>query len=442
MEPSFSSRNGRLVWSGVDCVDLAERFGTPVYVLSEDILRERAGILKRAFLDKWERVRVAYAGKAFLTLAMARLADRLGLALDVVSGGELDTALEAGFPPERIFFHGSAKTRAELEFALSCGVGRIIVDGLEELDFLETLAREKRTPQGGKVAILLRCAPGVDSHTHQYISTGGLDSKFGFPLSGEAIERAVTQACASDVLDLKGYHFHIGSQIYENASHVMAVGNVIDRAASIRDKFGFCPSELNMGGGFGIPMAEGDAEPALESFTDAMMDELERRCNQHGLARPEAIIEPGRWIVGPAGITLYTVQTVKEIAGIKTYVSVDGGMADNPRPALYGAHYTACVANRMDEPATEMATLAGRYCESGDVLIENWKAPRVKRGDIVAVLQTGAYNFSMASNYNRVPRPGVLLVSGGESEWIVRPQTWRDVSRDDRIPERLRGAGE
>ena len=421
-------------FGGWDTVELAGRFGTPLYVVSERMIRERCGAVRETFLNRWENVFAVYAGKAFLPLAMCKIVQSEGLGLDLVSGGELYTALAAGVPPENTFFHGNGKTREELRFALSAGVGRIVVDGMSELETLE----EEAAAAGKQPSILFRVAPGVDAHTHKYILTGHTGSKFGFPLSGDSLKEAVRRACASERLRLKGFHFHIGSQIFENTSHVMAVEIMTQTMAGFKRELGFVTEELNMGGGYGVEFSPDGETPRIDSFTDAMMGALEEKCRTAGISRPRVIIEPGRWIVSEAGITLYTVQAIKAIDGIVTYASVDGGMTDNPRPSLYGAKYWAVAAGKMDLEASDTVTVAGRCCESGDILIENLKTPPLERGDLLAVLNTGAYTFSMASNYNRLPRPAVVLVSEGRADVIVPRQSYEDLLRGEVLPDHLR----
>ncbi len=428
------NEKGHFLFGGWDTVELAGRFGTPLYVLSEEKIRERCRAVRSTFLNRWENVFAVYAGKAFLPLAMCKIVQSEGLGLDLVSGGELYTALAAGFPPESTFFHGNSKTKEELRFALSSGVGRIVVDGMSELETLE----EEAAAAGKQPAILFRVTPGVDAHTHKYILTGHTGSKFGFPLAGDSLKEAVRRACASERLRLKGFHFHIGSQIFENTSHVMAVEIMTQTMAGFKRELGFVTEELNMGGGYGVEFAPDGETPRIDSFTDAMMRALEEKCRTAGIPRPRVIIEPGRWIVSEAGITLYTVQAMKTIDGIVTYASVDGGMTDNPRPSLYGAKYWAVAAGKMDQEATATVTVAGRCCESGDILIENLKTPPLERGDPLAVLNTGAYTFSMASNYNRLPRPAVVLVSEGKADVIVARQSYEDLLRGEVLPDHLR----
>jgi diaminopimelate decarboxylase len=427
-------------------VELARKFGTPLYVIDESVLRARCAEIRETFLSKWPNTEAYYASKAFLTTAMARVAEQEGLGLDVVSGGELFTALAARFPPSRIVMHGNAKSERELRAALSSGVGRIVADGIMELELLARVA----AGTGQRPAILIRVAPGVNPSTHSHLVTGHIGSKFGLPIEGNFLENAVKFALASPHLALKGFHFHVGSQIFENGSHVESVRRVVALAEKMKAVLGFETEELSLGGGFGVgkfPDVSGcpgipSAEPhvSLRFFTDAMMETLTRECASRGLAIPAVSIEPGRWVVAEAGITLYTVETVKRLPGV-TYAGVDGGMPDNPRPSLYQAAYEGVLANKIGLPPgelTEKVTIAGKCCETGDILIESLTLPRVDRGDILAVFNTGAFNFSMASNYNRLPRPAVVFVKDGQADVVVARQTEEDLLRGDSVPERLR----
>lgn len=433
MAESGVSRKENFYFGGWDTADLAATYGTPLYVYSEEDIRSRCREARSAFMERYPGSLVVYAGKAFLTTAMCKIIESEGLGLDVVSGGELHTALAANFPMKRVFFHGNSKADEELRYAAEAEVGRIVADGPSELERIEKTAGQT----GKKMNVLLRVTPGVDADTHRYILTGHAGSKFGFPLSGEVLAETVKKYMGSEFITLKGFHFHIGSQIFENRSHVMAVEILVKAMADLYSSTGFAAEELNMGGGFGVEFDPRQNSPALDSFTDAMMEALASGCKKEGLPIPGAIIEPGRWIVSEAGITLYTVQEVKHTDGI-TYAAVDGGMTDNPRPALYGAKYHAVVPGKMDMDLSETVTVAGKCCESGDIVIEGLKSPPLVRGDLLAVLNTGAYTFSMASSYNRLPRPAAVLVSPGRADIIAKRQTWDDMVRWDIIPEHLK----
>jgi diaminopimelate decarboxylase len=416
-------KDGHLVFDGCDLVDLARRHGTPLYVMSETSIRSRLRELKTSFMDRWPGSLAVYASKAFQTLDICRMVAAEGLGLDVVSGGELYAAQKAGFPMERVYLHGNGKTEAELVMAVSLGVGRIVVDNLDELEALDRIAREA----GKRQPILFRITPGVDSHTHEFVATGRIDSKFGIPLDPAVRDAYVGRALAMEGIELLGFHFHVGSQLLENESHLMAIRVLLDFVEEVRQAYGFAARELNLGGGFGVPYTRTDPDRDLAYFTDAMMEEVESGCRERGLSLPRVVIEPGRWIVAESGITLYTVTSVKEIPGVKTYVAVDGGMPDNPRPALYGAKYEAVVANRAAEKAGPSLTIAGKCCETGDILIRDIALPLPRRGDLIAVFTTGAYCHSMASNYNRLPRPAVVMVAGGRDRLSVRRETHEDL---------------
>lgn len=416
-----------LKFSGADVVQLAAKYGTPLYVVSEDYIVDRCSEIREDFLNRYENTMAVYASKAFLTKEMARIINREGLGMDVVSGGELYTAIKVDFPLDKIVFHGNNKTPHELELAIANGVGRIVVDNLYELYMIEEIAKAYNEV----VNILFRVSPGVNSHTHKYIQTGQVDSKFGIPLSGGYILSAVEEAMNCKYVDLKGFHFHVGSQLHENESHIKAVKVLVELMNTLKKSLGFVTEELNTGGGYGIHYSgEGDRKP-LSYFTDAIMEELESGCSKYNFKSPRVIIEPGRWIVGEAGITVYTIGSIKEIPGVRTYVGIDGGMTDNPRPSLYEARYEGIVANKVSEELTNIVTIAGKCCESGDILIWDLKVPDIEPGDILAVMSTGAYNYSMASNYNRIPKPAVVMVSKGKDRLIVKRETYDDIMRNE-----------
>ncbi|MHB8757114.1 MAG: diaminopimelate decarboxylase, partial [Bacillota bacterium] len=376
-----------------------------------------------------------YAGKAFLVMAMARLIDQEGLGLDVVSGGELQTALAAGFPPENITFHGSNKTPEEIRLGLEAGVGHFVVDNLEELNLIEEMAPRRRSAP--RPRILLRITPGVQAHTHDYMATGVEDSKFGFTLrEGIALE-AARRAAASRRVALTGFACHIGSQILEVEPSRLAATRMMEFAAEVRAKTGFTASEIDLGGGMGVRYTAEDDPPTIDEYVGASADTIKAQAKRLGLPLPKLIFEMGRYLTADAGTTLYTVGGIKRIPGIRTYASVDGGMTDNPRLALYGAIYDAVLADRVNRAATRVYAIAGRNCESGDMLIWRAKLPTLKAGDTLAVLCTGAYNYAMASHYNRVPNPAVVFVRKGQVDLIVRRETYADVMANDILPERM-----
>lgn len=429
---------GHLSIGGADTTELAARFGTPLYVMDEQYIRDMCAAYSKAIrTDYGGNGLVLYASKAFSCMAIYRIAEQEGIGVDVVSGGELYTALKAGFPAEKICLHGNNKLATELSLAVESGVGLIAVDSYTELDKLDALCAEK----GKRQEILLRINPGVEAHTHRFIQTAKTDSKFGFSVADGTAEKITAYALKKEHLDLKGYHCHIGSQIFEKQSFALAAEKMLGFMAEMRDKLGFTASVLNLGGGYGIWYAEGDAQQSVSDYTAylrTVIGAVKASAARFTMPEPYLLIEPGRSIVGEAGITLYTVGAIKDIPGVKKYVAVDGGMFDNPRYALYQAKYTAILANRAKEPATERVSVAGKCCESGDIVCADVDLPAAKEGDILAVLSTGAYNYSMASNYNRNAVPPVVLVKNGKADYIVKPQSYEDIVRNDVIPESLR----
>ncbi len=419
---------GHLTVGGVDAVALAREYGTPAYLLCEDVIRENCRTYLRAARESFGADALPlYASKALCFTGVYRLVAEEGLGVDCVSGGELYTARKAGFPAERIYFHGNNKTDADLQMALDMGVGTIVADNTEELDALDALAEKACRVQ----KILLRITPGIDPHTHRAISTGHVDSKFGSAIAtGQAL--AITRhALSKKHLALAGFHCHVGSQIFDvdpfrDAAHIM-----LQFIADVKADTGFCAQELNLGGGLGVPYTEDDRRVDYAAVIAELGGIVRTRSAELGITAPRIILEPGRSLVAAAGVTLYTVGSVKEIPGFRNYVSIDGGMPDNPRYALYQSQYTALVANRAAEPRDYVATVAGRCCESGDLIGEGMKLQRPVRGDILAVLTTGAYNYAMASNYNRLPRPPVVMIGGGKARLAVRRETLEDLVRND-----------
>ncbi len=412
-------------FSGCDTVQLAKEYGTPLYVMSEDIIMERLNEIKKSFSERYPNVQAYYASKAFLTKEMARIIKREGFGLDVVSGGELYTAKAVDFPTDKIMFHGNNKTPDEIKMALENKVGRFVSDSIDEIQLINSIAEQ----MGAKADILIRVTPGVDSHTHKYIATANIDSKFGMPIP--LLNEAVKLALELKSINLKGFHFHVGSQLLENTSHLMAVEIILSLIKDIKEELGYTAQELNLGGGFGIKYTKEDDIKKLSYFIDPMMNIIENFCIENSITRPKIYIEPGRWIVGEAGITLYKVGSIKEIPGIRTYAGIDGGLPDNPRPALYQARYEGVVANKADCSCEEQATIAGKCCESGDILIWDLKVPKLQSGDILAVKSTGAYNYSMASNYNRIPKPAVVMLRKGKSRLIVKRETYEDILKNE-----------
>ncbi len=424
---------GHLTIGGCDTIELVKKFGSPLYVMDEEHIREICRDYYQSFTARYPNTEVIYASKAFTNAAMVTIIKQENLGLDVVSGGELFTALKAGFSPERIYFHGNNKSVDEIEYGIRSKVGRFVVDNLDELETVNKIADKL----GARVKALLRIQPGIEAHTHEYIQTGQIDSKFGMAIAtGQALE-IVKKAFKSEAVDVKGIHCHIGSQIFEIDSFRHTVEVMMEFLKQIKDETGVSLSELDLGGGFGIYYKEGDQPAPVGLFAQIIMKTAQEKAQQYNMHVPKIIVEPGRSIVGTAGATLYTVGTIKHIPGIRTYVAVDGGMGDNPRPALYQAKYEAMIANKGHLEAEELVSITGKCCESGDMLIWDIELPKAESGDILAVSSTGAYNYSMSSNYNRLPKPAVVLVNDGYADLIVERETYNDLIRNDLLPERL-----
>lgn len=423
-----SNDKGHLTIGGVDAVDLANKYGTPLYVMDERTIRGHCRTFQQSIDDNYGGKGLAvYASKAFNCKEMCRIIKDEGLGIDVVSGGELYTALSVDFPPKKIVFHGNNKTEEEIKLALESGVGRIVVDNLTELRTIEKMAAELNKNPG----VMIRIKPGIDAHTHNFIRTGQIDSKFGFALeTGEAFE-AIKEVLEQKNVTLKGVHCHIGSQIFEIDPFKAAAEVMLGFMAKVKKELSYEIKELNLGGGFGIRYLIDDDAKLYKTFMEQVSVTVKETCKRLGLNIPFIMIEPGRSIVGPAGTTLYTVGAVKTIPGIRNYVSVDGGMTDNPRYILYQSEYSIAVANKIDKPSDYIATIAGRCCESGDLVQEDAKIQTPEPGDILAVFCTGAYNYSMASNYNRVPRPPVVMIKDGESRVIIKGESYEDLVKND-----------
>ncbi|MBS4031214.1 MAG: diaminopimelate decarboxylase [Clostridiales bacterium] len=431
------NEQGHLEIGGCDTVELVKEFGTPLYVMDEELIRKNCAEYRDTFKRIYPNSQVVYAGKAFLTTAMCRLVDEEDMGLDVTSGGEIFTALQAGFPAQKMIFHGNNKSPEEIKMALAHGVGRFVVDSFAELDLLE----ETAGAVGKRADIYLRIKPGVEAHTHHYIQTGQLDSKFGLGLSDGQAMTAVKIVAKLKNVELRGIHCHIGSQIFDLKPFQLAASVMMDFIAEIKKKTGTVIKELDLGGGFGIRYLEEDSPYSLAEFVEMIAATVKEKATELGLPLPKLFVEPGRSIVGEAGTTLYTVGSEKNVPGIRKYVSVDGGMMDNLRTALYEAKYAAVVANRKDKEPTEVVSIAGKACESGDMLIWDITLPVLQRGDILAVLSTGAYHYSMANNYNRFPRPPVVFVGNGKADVVVARESYEDIVRNDIIPARLRNSG-
>jgi diaminopimelate decarboxylase len=428
--PDTASVNaqGHLTIGGCSALDLADEHGTPVYILDEATLRNRCRSFVQEFSQRCPDVQVLYASKAYINPALARLFDEEGLGLDVVSGGELAVARAADFPLEKVYFHGNNKTPDELEEAVKLGIGRVVVDSFHELDLLNRIAADAGKSQN----ILIRVSPGIDPHTHAYTTTGIIDSKFGFSIQTGDAARAIRQALAAPNLDLRGLHFHLGSPIFELEPYQAATDLVLRFAAGFREE-GLELQEFSPGGGFAIAYTRDQQPPAIAEYAKAIVETLEATCNELGLARPALLVEPGRSIIGPAGVALYRIGAIKDIPGVRKYVSVDGGMGDNIRPALYQASYEVLSAGKADQPDSEKVTIAGKYCESGDVLASDIMLPTAEPGDIIAIPAAGAYCPSMASNYNLNPRPPMVLVKDGQSRVIRRRESYQDLMLCDLV---------
>ena len=417
---------GHLVLGGCDVVDLVADHGTPLYVYDEATLQGTAQAYTKAFRDRHPETQVLYACKAFINVGLAQLLSGYGLGFDVVSGGEAAVLQRAGVPPEGVYFHGNNKSPQELREALEWGMGRIVVDSFHELGLLEELAGAAGMVQ----PVLIRVSPGVDPHTHHHTTTGVLDSKFGIPMETGQAQEAVRRAMAAPHLELRGLHFHLGSPIFELEPYVRAIDITLRFASRMREE-GLELQEFSPGGGFAIAYTEADDPPSPEAYAEAIVGALAEGCHELDMPAPSLAVEPGRAMAGPAGVALYTVGAIKEVPGIRTYVSVDGGMGDNIRPALYDARYEALVANRALERATQTVTVAGKYCESGDILIRDALLAPVQAGDIIALPAAGAYSPAMASTYNVNGRPAIVLVGGGQAQVLRRRESYADLMAND-----------
>ncbi len=422
-------RSGHLVIGGVDTVALAREVGTPYYLFDGATLRGQCRAFTGEFRRRYPETTVIYACKAFINRPLAILLGGEGLGFDVVSGGELSIVAAAGVPAERLYFHGNNKSREELAQALAAGLGCVVLDNFHELDMLEELA----AGTGKKQKVLFRLTPGIDPHTHKFTTTGIVDSKFGFSLVGGQAEALVARLVKSRSLRLEGIHFHLGSPIFEMEPYEKAIPVVLEFAARMRQEYGFALDELSVGGGFAVTYVREKPAPPVADYAEAIARALKEGCRRFKLKEPRLVIEPGRSIVGRAGVSVYSVGAIKTIPGVRTYVGVDGGMADNIRPAIYGAKYEALVANKPEAPGTQTVTVAGKFCESGDILVTDVSLPELQAGDILAMPAAGAYCLSMASNYNSSFKPPVVLVEGGKSRILRRRETAEDLMRCDLV---------
>lgn len=423
-KPYEVNQNGELTIGGVTATELASQYQTPLYVYDVNHMRQQMRAFKAVFMKRKLDYAVSYASKAFATVAMYEVAAQEDVHLDVVSGGEIQTALAANYPMNHVSFNGNNKSVAELEMAVDSGLGTIILDNFYELDILHDVLSERDKKQD----VLLRITPGVEAHTHDYISTGQTDSKFGFDVASGQAYTALQKAIADPYINVLGVSAHIGSQIFDVTGFQMAAAKLVD----LVHEWGFDPQVINTGGGFGIRYTEDDKPLPATEFVEAIIDTITEKTTSYGMSMPAIWIEPGRAIVGPAGYNIYTIGAKKDVPGIRTYLSVDGGMGDNIRPALYEAKYEAVLANNPQAPTEQVVRVAGKYCESGDVLVWQQELPKTKPGDVLAVLATGAYGYSMASNYNRNPRPAVVFVEDSHSQLVVERETYTDMIRLDK----------
>lgn len=424
-------RNNTLYFGGINTVELAKKYNTPLYIIDERILTDKIRDLKENFLNKYDNVKVLYASKAFLNTAICKIIKKEGIGLDVVSNGELYTALNANMSPDDIIFHGNNKSIDELKMAIDNNVSRIIVDSMDELEDIIYLTNKLQK----STDIMFRITPDVRGKTHDYISTGQKDSKFGIPL--EFIIEACKTAINSEYINLKGLHFHTGSQLFSNESHLKALRVAFSIIEDLKSETKYIIEELNVGGGFGVFYSDDDKEMDFTHFTDEIMELCEELANELEIKRPKIMIEPGRWIISKAGITLYEIGNTKDIKGIRKYASVDGGITDNIRPALYNASYTCMISNKADEESVEKVTICGKCCESGDVIIKDAELPKVQKRDILTVFSTGAYNESMSSNYNKLLRPAVVMLKDSKDYLIKRREELKDLVSRDVVPEFL-----
>ncbi|MDM7999738.1 MAG: diaminopimelate decarboxylase [Dehalococcoidia bacterium] len=423
------NQQGHLTIGGCDAVQLAAIYGTPLYVFDEATIRAKCSEYRQEFGQRYPNTLAIYACKAFTSQALIRILDEEGLGFDVVSGGEMHIAMSAGVPLDKVYFHGNNKGEYELKKALEAGIGRVVVDNFHELALLPRLCGELGKTQD----ILLRLSPGVDPHTHKHVATGILDSKFGFPIATGQAEEALRIAVSTPNLRLIGLHFHLGSSLFEVEPYVKALEIVLNFAARMKQQHRFELRELNIGGGFPAQYLLNTPAPPVSVYAEAVVSALMREARRLRLKQPRLIIEPGRSIVAKAGTALYKIGGSKDIPGVRRYVFVDGGMADNIRPALYDSKYEAVVANKMGKPETDVVTIAGKFCESGDILIKDVRLPKVEAGDILAMPTSGAYSIPMSSNYNASLRPAIVMVKDGSARLIRRRETYDDLTARDSV---------
>lgn len=421
--------SGQLMFDGCPLDHLAYHYGTPCYIYSENVIRRQCRDYIKAFKECDIDYEVLYAGKAFLVQAMCQMIKEEGLSLDASSGGEIYTALAAGFPAERIYFHGNNKSEQELRFAISHDIGTIIIDNLYELQLVDEIANKLNK----KVNIMIRIIPGVDTHTNEKIKTGQVDSKFGIPI--QDLLEVFPQIVEKDHLIYQGIHCHIGSQLFDIQFYYLAIQEMVGMIRDIETKYKSKTNMINLGGGLAAKYTCLDHSPSINIYVQQLVTKIKEVCRDSNLALPKILVEPGRSIVAEAGITLYRIGAIKEITGLKKYLIVDGGMADNPRPSLYDAQYDAILVNKFNQEAVEEVTIAGKYCESGDILIQNIQLPEAENGDLILFFSTGAYHYAMSSNYNGIPRPPVVLVNQGRHGLMVKGETYEYLNKNHVFPE-------
>ncbi len=427
LHPFKISEKGHLMVGGVDTIDLAKKYGTPLFVYDVSIIRKHARAYVDTFKELGVKAQVAYASKAFSSIAMLQVAKQENLSLDVVSQGELYTALQADFPTEKIHLHGNNKSYQEIEMAVENKIGCIVVDNFYEIELLTEILEKHET----KMDVLIRVTPGIEAHTHDYILTGNEDSKFGFDLANGQADKAFLKLNEHKWINVKGLHCHIGSQIFETDGFVMAIHRLFDTLKSWKKVYDFQAQVLNLGGGFGIRYTDHDEPLPLENYATVLIEEISKEVKKHDMTFPEIWIEPGRSIVGDACVTLYSVGSTKEIPGIRKYISVDGGMTDNLRPALYQAKYDAIIANKANNQNEDEVSIAGKCCESGDMLIWDIPLPNVEANDIIAVFSTGAYGYAMSNHYNRFPKAAVVFCEEGIDKLVIKREDYQDVAKND-----------
>lgn len=423
-------KNGHLTFAGFDTTELAKKYGTPLYLMDEDKIREKVRIYKKAMKEAFgEESFPLYASKACCFKRIYEIMKEENMAIDLVSPGEIFTAKKAGFPMEKSFFHGNNKTDSDIAFAMECGVGYFVADNIGELSAVNEIAKEKGITQ----KVILRLTPGIDPHTYEAVATGKVDSKFGVAIETGQAAQMVADALSFSNIKLSGYHCHVGSQVFNDEGNVYieAATIMLEFAKEMKEKHNFDIEILNMGGGFGVRYTDKDPYLDIAQSIKTLAEHIKGLCEKLSLPMPKVLMEPGRSIVADSGMTLYSVGTIKEITGYKNYVSIDGGMTDNPRFALYGSAYTVLLANRMNDEKDFVCDVVGRCCESGDIIQPSVEMPKPNRNDIIAVLTTGAYNYSMASNYNRIGRPPVVMLSDGKDYVAVKRETFEDLTKLD-----------